>query len=55
MVRKWKEKGVFMVGMGLGSFFVIKVEKYNEMGPLKLRTNKCTRFRRVQERSGLLI
>ena len=36
-------------------FFVIKVEKYNEMGPLKLRTNKCTRFRRVQERSGLLI
>ena len=25
------------------------------MGPLKLRTNKCTRFRRVQERSGLLI
>ena len=38
--------------MGLALFFVIKVEKYNEMGSLKLRTNKCTKFRRVQGGEG---
>ena len=54
--EKMEEKGGFYGRYGPRLFFfVIKVEKYNKMGPLKLRTNKCTRFRRVQERSGLLI
>ena len=47
-----EKKGFYGRVWAWALFFVIKVEKYNEMGPLKLRKNKCTRFRRVQGGEG---
>ena len=53
MVRKWKKIGVFMVGPRL--LFLSKSREYDKKDPQKVRTNKATKFRRVQERSGLLV
>ena len=56
MVRKWKKIGVFMVGYGPRLLFLSKkIEKYDKKDPQKVRTNKATKFRRVQERSELLV
>ena len=53
MVRKWKEKGVFMVGYGPSLFFVITMEKKGRKRPSK--DEDKLRYESKKNPSGLFI